>query len=65
LEHVYDKYSDESSYSREDANVYMGSFYYELTGGTEVGFGYKHIELPTKDDDTGFISLTYKTGVGS
>lgn len=65
LDHLYDKYSDESSYSRKDANVYMGSFYYELSDGTEVGFGYKHMDLPTKDDDTGFISLTYKTGVGS
>lgn len=65
LDYVYDKYSSKSIYAGESANVYMVSALYKLTPRLDLGAGYKHIDIPRGDENTGFISISYKTGLGS
>lgn len=61
---VYDKYSSESNFSGSTANVYMVSGRYEVSRGMDFGAGLKYLDLPSGKDTTGFITLTYKTGIG-
>lgn len=63
LDYVYDKYSSESGFSGETAEVYMASGSYKLNERTDLGAGYKHIDLPDRTEDAGFLSLRVKTGV--
>lgn len=64
LDYVYDKYSSESNFSGETANVYMVSGFYKLNPKIDLGVGYKYINLPNRDENTGFLSLFYRTGLG-
>lgn len=63
LDYVYDKYSSKSAYSGKTANVYLASVYYKLNPSVDLGVGYKFIDLPTKNENTGFLTATYKTGL--
>jgi len=62
-DYVYDKFSNKSNYAGKTANVYLLSSFYEATPAATFGVGVKYIDLPARNDWTGFISLTYKTGV--
>lgn len=64
LDYVYDKYSSKSSYSGQTANVYLASVFYRLNPSVEAGVGVKYIDLPTKDDTAGFLTISYRTGLG-
>lgn len=64
FDYVYDKYSTESNYSGETANVYLLSAFYEINPSTDIGVGYKRLSLPTSDDNAAFLTLSYKTGLG-
>lgn len=64
LDYVHDKYSSKSSQAGKTANVYLGSVFYKLDNRTDLGFGLKHIDLPTANDDTVFLTVAYKTGLG-
>lgn len=61
---VYDKYSAESNFSGSTANVYLLSGFYEVTPALDMGAGYKYLDLPDRKESTGFLTLTYKTGLG-
>ncbi len=63
LDYVYDKYSSESNFTDETAQVYMVSGSYELTKRIKIGAGYKHLDLPDRTENTGFVSLQLKTGI--
>jgi hypothetical protein len=63
LDYVYDKYSSESNFADETAHVYMASGFYEITARIKIGAGYKHLDLPDRTEDTGFVSLQFKTGL--
>lgn len=64
FDHLYDKYSSVSNYAGQTANVYMVSGLYKLNKRIEIGAGYKHIDIPVRRQSTGFLSLTFKTGLG-
>lgn len=64
FDYVYDKYSSNSAYSGETADVYLLSAFYAIDPSLDIGAGYKFISLPTTDESTGFLSLVYKTGFG-
>lgn len=61
---VHDKYSSQSNYSGSTANVLMVSGRYKVTPELDIGAGLKYLDLPSGTDNTGFISFTYKTGIG-
>lgn len=61
---VYDKYSSKSNFSGMTANVYLLSAYYELTPEMDLGVGLKYLDLPAGKDTTGFLTISYKTGLG-
>lgn len=62
-DYVYDRYSSDSNYAGKTAHVYLLSAYYDATPALTLGLGVKYIDLPSRNDGTGFISLSYKTGV--
>lgn len=62
VDYVYDKYSDVSNYAGKTASVYMVSCTYETTARLAVGAGVKYIDLPTRDDRAGFVTVRFKTG---
>lgn len=64
FDYVYDKYSTESNYSGETADVYLVSGLYSLNPSMDIGAGFKHLKLPTSDDNAAFLTLSYKTGLG-
>jgi len=64
FDYVYDKYSTDSNYSGETANVYLLSALYGITPSTDIGVGYKRLSLPTSDDNAAFLTFSYKTGLG-
>jgi len=64
LDYVHDKYSSKSSNSGKTANVYLASVFYKLDKRTDLGFGAKHIDLPTTNDETVFVTVKYKLGIG-
>lgn len=64
LDYVHDKYSSKSNYSGKTANVYLASVFYKLNPSVDLGVGYKFIDLPTTNENTGFVSVTYRTGLG-
>lgn len=64
FDYVYDKYSTESNYSGETANVYLVSGSYSLTPSMDIGAGFKHLKLPASDDNAAFLTLSYRTGIG-
>ncbi len=63
LDYVYDKYSSTSAFAGNTAKVYMMSALYSLNDRIDLGFGYKHIHIPRGNENTGFVSLSYKTGL--
>ncbi len=63
LDYLHDKFSSQSNYAGRTANVYMISYYRELSQELKFGFGLKHIGLPNQSNDTAFIFLQAKTGV--
>lgn len=63
LDYVYDKYSATSSFAGETAKVYMMSALYALNDRIDLGIGYKLIHVPRGNENTGFVSLSYKTGL--
>lgn len=63
LDYVHDKYSSESSFSGETANVYMVSAQYKMNDRIDIGAGFKHIDLPESNENTGFFSIRIKTGL--
>ncbi|MBI5039412.1 MAG: hypothetical protein HZC13_06625 [Nitrospirae bacterium] len=63
LDYVYDKYSAISNFAGETAKVYRMSALYELNERVDLGVGYKHIHIPRGNENTGFLSLSYKTGL--
>lgn len=64
FDYVHDKYSSKSTYSGKTADVYLVSAFYKIDPSVDLGVGYKHIVLPAKTDDTGFITISYRTGLG-
>ncbi len=62
-DYVHDKYSDHSNYAGKTAHVYLFSSFYDVTPAARIGAGVKYIELPTEVGWTGFVMLSYKTGV--
>jgi len=64
FDYVHDRYSSKSIYSGHTADVYLVSVYYRLNPSLDLGVGYKRINLPTKDENTGFFTVTYRTGLG-
>src|SRR3972149_6992464 len=64
FDYVYDKYSSESNYAGKKAKVYLASVFYKLDPFVDLGVGYKYIDLPTDNDSTGFLTISYKTGLG-
>jgi tetratricopeptide (TPR) repeat protein len=64
LDYVHDRYSSKSIYSGKTADVYLVSVYYRLNPSLDLGAGYKRINLPTKHENTGFFTVTYRTGIG-
>lgn len=64
LDYVHDRYSSNSIYSGKTADVYLASVYYRLNPSIDLGAGYKRINLPTTNENTGFFMVTYKTGLG-
>lgn len=64
LDYVHDRYSSKSIYSGKTADVYLASVYYRLNPSIDLGAGYKRINLPTKDENTGFFTVSYRTGLG-
>ena len=64
LDYVFDKYSSDSSYAHQEANVYMASCFYKLDRATDVGVGLKHIDIPARTENTGFLYLSWRTGIG-
>jgi len=60
---VFDKYSSQSNFSGSTANVYLVSAYYDLTPALDVGVGYKYLDLPTGKESSGFLVLSYRTGI--
>lgn len=63
LDYVYDVYSPDSNFSGETARVYMASATYDVSPRFRVGTGLKYIDLPDRNDTTGFVTLRLKTGV--
>ncbi|MFQ5585622.1 MAG: tetratricopeptide repeat protein [Thermodesulfobacteriota bacterium] len=64
VDYLYDKFSSQSNFSGETANVYMVSVLYNLNRRIDIGAGLKHIDLPTESESTGSLLLSYKTGFG-
>lgn len=64
FDYVYDRYSSESNYSGKTAHVYLASVFYNLNPSVDLGVGYKYIDLPAKSESAGFLTLSYKTGLG-
>lgn len=64
FDHLFDKYSSVSNYAGQIANVYMVSGEYKLNKRIAISAGYKHVDIPVKRQSTGFLSLTFKTGMG-
>jgi tetratricopeptide (TPR) repeat protein len=64
FDYVHDKFSSKSNFSGETADVYLGSVFYQVSQSLDLGAGLKHLSLPTEDDDTAFVTLSYKTGLG-
>ncbi|MBI3755875.1 MAG: hypothetical protein HY265_06930, partial [Deltaproteobacteria bacterium] len=64
FDYVYDEYSSESNYSGKTAKVYLASVFYKLNPSIDLGVGYKFINLPTQNDNAGFLTIAYKTGLG-
>jgi hypothetical protein len=64
FDYVYDEYSSESNYPGKTAKVYLASVFYKLNPTIDLGVGYKFIDLPTQDDNAGFLTIAYKTGLG-
>ena len=63
LDYVYDKFSNQSNLPGMNANVYMASYFQQISPGVRYGLGYKHIDIPNRVQDTGFIYIQAKTGV--
>lgn len=61
---VYDKYSNQSNFAGSTANVYLVSGYYELTDTVDVGAGYKYLDLADRKENAGFVTVSYRTGIG-
>lgn len=64
LDYVHDKYSSKSFNAGKTANVYLASVFYRLDNRTDLGFGAKHIDQPAGSDETVFLTVSYKTGIG-
>lgn len=64
FDYLHDKYSSRSAFSGKTANVYLASLFYKWTQSVDLGVGYKYIELPTKNENAGFLTVAYKTGLG-
>lgn len=65
LDYVYDKYSSVSIYAGKTANVYLASVFYGLSPSVDIGVGYKYLNLPNRDANAAFLTISYKTGLGS
>ncbi|MDD5434438.1 MAG: hypothetical protein PH343_03315, partial [Nitrospira sp.] len=61
LDYVYDKYSSRSSYAGKSASINMLGVTRKLNERLNLGVGIKHITLPDKNDNTGFLSISYNT----
>ncbi|MBI5642878.1 MAG: tetratricopeptide repeat protein [Deltaproteobacteria bacterium] len=64
FDYVHDKYSSRSAYSGQNADVYLVSVFYEINPSIDLGVGLKRLSLPSRDDNAGFLTLSYKTGLG-
>ena len=64
LDYVYDRYSKDSSLYGQTAGVYLVSAFYGLSNATDIGVGVKYLDLPAGTDMSGFLTLSYKTGLG-
>ena len=64
LDYVHDKYSSKSFNAGKTANVYLASVFYKVDNRTDLGFGAKHIDLPAGNDETVFLTVKYKLGIG-
>lgn len=63
LDYVHDKYSNQSNFAGQTADVYMASAYYALSPSVDLGAGVKRIELPNQDKNAWFITFKYRTGL--
>lgn len=64
LDYVHDKYSSKSFNAGKTANIYLASVFYKVDNRTDLGFGAKYIDQPAGSDQTVFLTVSYKTGIG-
>ncbi len=63
FDHVHDEYSNQSNLRGQSADVYLASYFQQLSPDVRYGLGVKHIGVPNFNENTGFVYLQYKTGV--
>lgn len=63
FDHVHDEYSGQSYLRGQSANVYLASYYQQISPDIKYGLGIKHIGVPNFNQNTGFVYVQYKTGV--
>lgn len=63
IDYLHDAYSNKSIYAGKTANVYMLSVMYAVSPYSDVGLGYKRIDIPNRIDNAFFVNLTLKTGL--
>jgi hypothetical protein len=63
IDHVHDRFSNQSNLRGKTADVYLASYFQQISPDTKCGFGLKHIGVPNFNQNTGFIYIQYKTGV--
>ena len=63
FDYVYDKFSTRSNLSGQTADVYMASYYQQLSPGIKFGAGIKHIGVPNRNENTAFVYLQFKSGI--
>ncbi len=63
VEYLHDEFSSKSNFSGETANVYMVSALYNMRR-TDIGASLKYIDLPTGNESTGTLKISYKTALG-
>jgi hypothetical protein len=63
LDYVYDKFSNKSNLAGQTAAVYMVSYYQQYTPSIRLGIGAKHIGVPNRGQNTGFVYIQAKSGL--
>jgi hypothetical protein len=63
VDFLHDKFSNQSNFAGQSANVQMFSYYQRYSPRLKFGAGFKRIGVPDRVDDTAFLFLQANTGL--